>query len=138
MPEYEDGGAALLPRSEARREYPYSPLRTEDQEIRLLDVNPGPPDAPVVATLRHVSLRSDHIPNYETVSYCWGTSSAHSTVTIDGICVDAPSSSETALRYLRHTDQPRTLWIDSLCIKQTDNAERSSQVSLMAEIYGST
>lgn len=30
----------------------------------------------------------------------------------------------------------RTIWIDAVCIDQSDNAERASQVDLMGEIQG--
>ena len=39
------------------------------------------------------------------------------------------------LRHLRHPIVPRILWIDAICINQTDNDERSWQVRLMAYIY---
>jgi hypothetical protein len=42
---------------------------------------------------------------------------------------------ESALRHLRLSDQQRTLWVDALCINQSDITERGSQVQLMADIY---
>ena len=36
---------------------------------------------------------------------------------------------------LRHTSQARTLWIDQICINQTDLQERSEQVRIMRQIY---
>ncbi|KAI1122353.1 heterokaryon incompatibility protein-domain-containing protein [Nemania abortiva] len=40
-----------------------------------------------------------------------------------------------ALRYLRSTSQPLTLWVDAVCINQDDIVERNAQVALMASIY---
>lgn len=40
------------------------------------------------------------------------------------------------MRYLRHSTETTTVWIDQLCINQTDNAEKSDQILLMAKIYG--
>lgn len=40
-----------------------------------------------------------------------------------------------ALLYLRYREAPRILWIDAICVNQTDLAERGSQVSHTAEIY---
>jgi hypothetical protein len=42
---------------------------------------------------------------------------------------------DLALRYLRHTCTPRSIWIDALCINQVDRAEKSVQVALMGLIY---
>lgn len=119
--------------------YPYQPLDPEIQEIRVLDVLPGPPQSlDVSATVRHISLQDTPMPQYETVSYCWGDATIRGTMVLDNICIDCPLSSVTALRYLRHADRPRTLWIDALCINQSDIKERSSQVALMAQIFTRT
>lgn len=42
---------------------------------------------------------------------------------------------ERALRHLRHPSIPRMLWIDALCIDQSNLEERSEQVDLMGLIY---
>ncbi|GAB7359840.1 hypothetical protein MBLNU230_g7369t1 [Neophaeotheca triangularis] len=41
----------------------------------------------------------------------------------------------TALRYLRYPDRERTLWIDAICLNQTDYEELSRQVPRMYDIY---
>lgn len=40
-----------------------------------------------------------------------------------------------ALQRLRKTDSPRTLWIDSICINQSLNAEKNHQLMLTSRIY---
>lgn len=40
-----------------------------------------------------------------------------------------------ALRRLRVEDNPRIVWIDSICIDQTEITERNHQLGLMAKIY---
>ena len=42
---------------------------------------------------------------------------------------------EIALTHLRYPDQERTLWVDAICIDQTNNNERNEQVRYMREIY---
>jgi hypothetical protein len=44
---------------------------------------------------------------------------------------------EGALRHLRYTNTPRTLWIDAICINQGDISERGEQVSRMKDIFRS-
>ncbi|KAI0096631.1 heterokaryon incompatibility protein-domain-containing protein [Nemania sp. FL0031] len=40
-----------------------------------------------------------------------------------------------ALRNARYADRPRVMWIDALCINQSDEDERNTQVTRMADIY---
>ena len=40
-----------------------------------------------------------------------------------------------ALQCLTVTDESRFLWVDAICINQTDDSERSQQVRSMAKIY---
>jgi hypothetical protein len=40
-----------------------------------------------------------------------------------------------ALRQLRHSDKPRVLWVDVICINQDYLVERSAEVMEMASIY---
>jgi len=42
------------------------------------------------------------------------------------------------LRRLRRSGQPRILWVDAICINQSDLVEKSHQVSFMGEIYSKT
>ena len=42
---------------------------------------------------------------------------------------------EAALRYLSYSDVERVLWIDAICIDQSNVEERNHQVPLMKTIY---
>jgi hypothetical protein len=42
---------------------------------------------------------------------------------------------EAAFQQVRSESQPRKLWVDALCINQSNNEERSEQVKLMAKLY---
>jgi hypothetical protein len=39
------------------------------------------------------------------------------------------------LRYLRRCTAERYLWIDAICINQTDASEKGTQVGMMRDIY---
>ena len=56
-------------------------------------------------------------------------------VIIDGKEGQIPAAAEEALRHLRHTEQPRVLWIDTVCINQRKLEDRSHQVALMHLVY---
>jgi Heterokaryon incompatibility protein (HET) len=45
---------------------------------------------------------------------------------------------EVALRHLRHKSVERILWIDAICIDQSNIEERNQQVPLMKAIYSNT
>lgn len=80
-------------------------------------------------------------PPYETLSYVWGNPAMTAVVTVERPEQQGPArirvtkSLITALRYLRLAQKPRTLWIDALCLNQTDHIELSQQVPRMGEIY---
>lgn len=80
---------------------------------------------------------------YEALSYVWGpTNSAVEIQVLGQPASEQPHSTlsiganlASALRYLRYGDQPRTLWVDAICINQQDIGERSAQVGRMGSIY---
>ncbi|KAF2099797.1 HET-domain-containing protein [Rhizodiscina lignyota] len=78
-------------------------------------------------------------PRYEALSYTWG-----SVTTPETIQVDELSSSSTmqigqnlyeALKHMRREKETRRLWVDQICINQSDTTERSRQVQRMATIF---
>ncbi|KAF2491287.1 HET-domain-containing protein [Lophium mytilinum] len=84
----------------------------------------------------------DFEPKYDALSYPWGlainpvtahildpSSKQHQTD------IQIGSNLACALRHLRYNDQPRTLWIDAVCINQSDMDERNAQVKRMGMIY---
>ena len=119
--------------------YPYQPLDAENQEFRILHLSPGLQHEPVRATLEHVSVAKGRLPAYETISYVWGDPTRRAGITLGEHTLHVPSSTEAALKRVRLTERPRTVWIDSVCINQGEVAERGRQVAMMAKIYtGST
>ncbi|KAJ3467703.1 hypothetical protein MRS44_005267 [Fusarium solani] len=74
-------------------------------------------------------------PVYETLSYVWGDQSNTRQITCDGSPRVITESLYLALSRLRLRDRPRTVWIDQLCIDQTNDVEKSLQVNVMRDIY---
>lgn len=116
------------------RGYAYSPLRKDDNEIRLLHVKPGMQGQPLECTLQHVSLAS--LPKFETISYVWGDASIRSSLILQGCATSIPASSGAAIGRVRLEREARVIWIDAVCIGQTNVEERNCQVALMSMIYG--
>lgn len=116
----------------------YSPFQWRD-EIRLLKLYPYADGHQLRAELIHARL-SNH-PEYEAVSYTWATSDNDATLCREIILLPSDTllpitkNARCALARLRNHDSTRLLWIDSVCIDQSNLPERSHQVGQMTEIY---
>lgn len=110
--------------------------RPRYKEIRLLQIAPGLFDDPISCTRITTPLPT---AKFEAVSYTWadetGNGEYSETVTCDGIESLVTRNGASLLRHVRLTDRVRTIWMDQLCINQSDNYEKSWQVQLMPEIY---
>lgn len=122
------------------REIRYPPLDPEKCEIRLFDLAPGTEtDDEFMGTYRVISLDQDEedMTQYQTISYVWGETSDDSFVTVDGCAIHVTRNLQAALRRIRHATKPTTLWVDSICINQADDKEKTQQVNMMHRIYKS-
>ena len=110
----------------------YGPL--EDGEIRLLALQKSPSeDAPIECDLYFCKL--DNPPRYEAVSYIWGDPDITREITLQGSTFRVTENLHNVLCRLRQRQTERILWIDAICINQSNNAERSRQISHMSDIY---
>ncbi|KAF2433960.1 hypothetical protein EJ08DRAFT_582897, partial [Tothia fuscella] len=77
--------------------------------------------------------------DYEALSYTWGPGAIIGHVKINNTVFPVSQSLLIALQQIRRDQEtlamPRKLWVDAVCINQSDNAEKSHQVMLMREIY---
>ncbi|KAK3054194.1 hypothetical protein LTR09_004972 [Extremus antarcticus] len=124
---------------EARRHYEPLPQRLGPDGFRLLDLEPGQPGEPISCRLRTVLL-SDHSDKtgpvaYEAVSYAWGPEQPQFPIRLNGSPIYVRENLWRFLRQRKHPTGSATLWIDALCIDQSDPDERAHQVQLMDEIY---
>jgi hypothetical protein len=108
-------------------------LRPSRREIRVLDLAPGKIGKELTCSIRVIGLDSD--AEYEALSYVWGDLNTQKDVDIGGQRTPVTDNLHLALQRLRHPTKTRTIWIDQLCINQSDNLERSSQVAMMRDIY---
>lgn len=120
------------------QKYRYHPLQPDcnnEPQIRLLTLYTGYSDDDVHCSLRTTSLAN--APEFEALSYVWGDASHKFPITCDGECLEVTANLLEALYECRDPDEPRTLWIDALCIDQSNNTEKEQQVQLMRRIYES-
>lgn len=74
-------------------------------------------------------------PPYTALSYAWGTPRSLDPIIIDGReCSISPTVAE-ALQRLQDDKKERWVWVDQICINQTDDAEGSDQVEQMHQVY---
>ena len=120
-------------------------LHTEDvPQIRLLTLLKGKGDDALEVSLRTATLTEEATPTFEALSYAWGTRAAAVDVIAraetDGTSseifhLDVRENLASALWHLRFADHDRVLWVDTICIDQSNMQERSSQVANMANVY---
>ena len=138
--------------------FSYRPLDWSKKEIRLLALDTSNSSDQVCGRIihskilsgsEHLDEGSDQVSGYEALSYEWGqppdikpvvgTSKrggfALSNVFLDGKQFGVRWNLYCALRQLRLPEKTRVLWVDAVCIDQTDNQERNHQVTLMRMIY---
>ncbi|KAI1299868.1 heterokaryon incompatibility protein-domain-containing protein [Xylaria venustula] len=112
--------------------YEYSAIEAP-RTIRLMHLHPGQETDPIRLSLVTTSL--DPAPEFEAISYCWGTAQDKRQVTCNDASLYITNSLFTGLAHFRHADRPRILWADAVCINQADLGEKSAQVLLMPLIY---
>ncbi|KAI0545335.1 heterokaryon incompatibility protein-domain-containing protein [Xylaria curta] len=89
-------------------------------------------------------LPADGVP-FNALSYVWGSYSWFRQRRAFVECseqgkltwarISIGENLDHALRNIRYQDRPRIMWIDALCINQSDEDERNKQVTRMADIY---
>ncbi|ETI23261.1 hypothetical protein G647_05060 [Cladophialophora carrionii CBS 160.54] len=117
------------------RQYTHVPL-SSPRHIRVVVLRPAENlAAPLDFCIVETSL--DQPLPYSAVSYAWDAPSGSTELNCGNGSLLVTPNCEAALRYLRGKTATRRLWIDSICIDQTENAmgERNHQVFLMGEIF---
>jgi hypothetical protein len=123
--------------------YVHRPLSHLDN-IRLLQLLPSQQESSVIrCRIFESALLATGTPRpFEALSYCWGSDDrTHHVFVAD---VDKKEGQElkvtpnlyAALVRFRDHDIARVIWIDAICIDQTNDKEKENQIPLMAMIYG--
>lgn len=119
--------------------YQYSGLNYRlGQEIRICVLLPGDPSDDLRCELIHVNLNDD--PVYDAVSYTWATQNGDTQLSCSINCIGRgfiriTANCNAVLRRLRTNGTRKQLWLDAICIDQTQVAERNHQVAMMDQVY---
>ncbi|CRK33023.1 hypothetical protein BN1708_005970 [Verticillium longisporum] len=100
-------------------------------QFRLLKLMPGQWDDDLVATLY---MASEH-HRFTALSYTWGTSRRSQTIMVNNEVQYITFNLDHALRTLRSQNGSVVIWVDSLCIDQTNVEEKTHQVTLMHDLF---
>ncbi|KAM3086879.1 hypothetical protein ACMFMF_000814 [Clarireedia jacksonii] len=112
----------------------YSPLDQALNQIRLLVISPGGANEEITCNLLVTELGL-LLPTYQALSYTWGSNYSPRHILLNNSSFMVAPNLYSALKYLRRDHMERVVWIDALCIDQSNISERGEQVLLMREIY---
>ncbi len=127
----------------------YLPLDRTKLEFRFLYVIPGSDDGMVHCDMFTAPLGS--IP-FCALSYVWGDPHDIRTIMVNGHEMAATANLESALHRIRRefpiigferpftpkvipAAEPCPIWVDAICINQSDLGERADQVTMMEALY---
>lgn len=105
----------------------------DDKTFRVLVLSAGPSGSKLTARLETRSLFQTS--GYTPISYVWGQEPAIHEMTVNAQPCKIQPNLFHALQRMRHPSKPIILWIDSLCIDQSNKAERAAQVKNMWKIF---
>lgn len=111
----------------------YRPLEGE-LPLRLLKLLPGAQGQPIECELVPTNL-GDVTEHYEATSYTWGSPEDPQTITCNRVDMKVQKNAFGMLNGVRWPDRARMIWVDAICIDQSNVDERASQVSMMSQIY---
>ncbi|KAH7150575.1 heterokaryon incompatibility protein-domain-containing protein [Dactylonectria estremocensis] len=120
-----------------KRGFPYHTIsQSQDlREIRLLRLLPRTPISTVIET-ELLIFEFASCPDFVALSYVWGPPSSESSIKINGCQLSVRTGLLTALIQMHHDlDASTYLWIDAVCINQSDANEKSHVVQHMGAIY---
>ncbi|CAH0015265.1 unnamed protein product [Clonostachys rhizophaga] len=118
----------------------YQSLNTNTTQIRLIDILPTLDEGGrVQCKILHASLDSRAV-GYTALSYVWGDPSITKEIIIEDAIFNATANLASALQFMqaslpRLPDGSCLVWADAICINQTDDLEKTSQVRMMDRIY---
>lgn len=136
FPPIDNMNSQLSQQLDALRFTPYQYRHLDPNEIRVLDLLPGTDQDKININIRHTLMKDSLDTECTALSYTWGDPKNTQVIQCsnEGHLI-VTSECFSALHRLRLPDKLQTLWVDAICINQSDIPERNHQVTLMSEIY---
>lgn len=117
-------------------EDPYltAPLNPGHREFRLIDLWSTEGSETIECGLRTFSVDEEY-PPYVALSYAWGHGKETDHIKLNGVRFGVRNNLWRFLHHMRLQHGQITLWIDAICIDQSNVKERNHQVQMMRQIY---
>jgi hypothetical protein len=123
-------------------QYVYEPIDPSSRTIRLLTLLPSTQKFAHLSGQLHFAPLEPTAPGYEALSYVWddyewARSRSPDTFSLQVGDRDITITRSLALApfHIRHLYRPRVLWVDAVCIDQSNNNEKNHQVQQIYTIY---
>lgn len=130
--------------------FKYNGLSSSGSDVLFRVVELVSDDPPALKVKIH-TFPLDDAPAYDALSYCWGSDARNENISVEHLedgSIRTLLVTENLLKGLRQIFAnkngrgrrgdilySRFLWVDAICINQSDHREKESQVPLMWKIY---
>jgi hypothetical protein len=116
----------------------YASLPLDRGSIRVFDLEDASRHADgrrqIRGRLRVVSLSES--PTFTALSYVWGAHEpSRHTIRCNSCLLEVTANCWSALWHLWQMFGPMTIWVDSMCINQIDQEEKTAQIPLVGDLY---
>lgn len=102
--------------------------------IRLLTIEPALDSSGLISChLQTVTFAQR--PRYNVLSYRWGDETNKKKILVAGEELDVTRNLHDAINHLRTNLAGAPIWIDAVCINQSNTAEKTRQLQIMPHIY---
>lgn len=125
--------AGLVKAHDDYRKFAHFPLPNA-AHTRILILHPASGEDELSCDLEAADLNQAQ-DDYVALSYVWGDHTKTANILCDGKAMQVTLSLAEALRGMRDPVTPKRLWVDAICIDQTNNNEKNQQVRRMGTIY---
>lgn len=129
--------SAQHPNSIGNSELLYQQLPLDELQIRLLRLEPKTGSTKIQASLikRNLLDIKRGGPFFEALSYTWGAPTVTKDIFINGVAFPVTANLYAFLENYQEAGQGVDLWIDAICVNQSDLLEKNHQIPLMNLIY---
>jgi hypothetical protein len=115
--------------------YSNIPLAANSEDCRLLHLLPASFETEIQVEMRVMNLEDWKVEQYGCLSYVWGDMSVTKSILVNNHQVQVTTNLHDALQHVRKRDELVKIWVDAICINQSDVMEKNYQVYLMEKIY---
>jgi len=109
--------------------FEYQPLDLGAHSIRVVEIIPGSEQAIIQCNMRNTNIEEEE---YFCLSYTWEPKNPSHEIVINGEIGTVAENLWQFLHTARLAGIKEPVWIDALCINQSNHTEKNHQVALMA------